>query len=68
MKTITRTSDLVETTDCLEAVGVLRGWKNFLFIIVAVCLFLQQGSFWLVDMGYTKPDDRTTGSVSVTVA
>jgi len=63
-----KASDLVETTDCLEAVGVLRGWKNFLFIIVAVCLFLQQGSFWLANLGYTKPDDRTAGSLSVAPA
>jgi len=44
-------SDLVDTTDCLEAIGVFRGWKNFLFIIVAACLFLLQVSFWLVDRG-----------------
>jgi len=63
-----RASDLVETTDCLEAVGVLRGWKNFLFIIVAVCLLLQQASFWLVDVGYIRPDGRSAGSVSAAAA
>ncbi len=60
--------NLVQTTDCLEAVGVLRGWKNFLFIIIAVCLFLQQASFWLVNMGYIKPNGQTTGSLSVAAA
>ena len=45
---------LVETTDCLEAVGVCRGWKNFLFVIVALCLLFLQTSFWLVDTGYIK--------------
>ena len=43
--------DLVDSTDCLEAVGVFRGWKNFLFIIIALCLFLLQVSFWIVDRG-----------------
>jgi hypothetical protein len=50
---------LVETTDCLEAVGVFKGWKNFLFIIVLLCLLLVQVSFWLVDTGYVKPREDT---------
>ena len=44
--------NLVDTTDCLEAIGVFRGWKNFLFIIVILCLLLLQISFWLVDAGW----------------
>jgi len=32
-------SSLVDTTDCLEAVGVFRGWKNFLFVI-SLCSLL----------------------------
>jgi len=47
---------LVETTDCLEAVGVFRGWKNFLFAIVVLCLVLLQLSFWAVDIGYIEAD------------
>ena len=27
-------SSLVDTTDCLEGVGVFRGWKNFLFVMI----------------------------------
>ena len=41
----------VETTDCLEAVGVFRGWKNFFFVIVLICLLLVQIAFWFVDLG-----------------
>ena len=26
--------NMIETTDCLEAVGVFRGWKNFFFLVV----------------------------------
>jgi len=47
-------SDLLDTTDCLEAVGVFRGWKNFLFVVIALCLLLLQVSFWLVNTGYIK--------------
>lgn len=43
--------DLLDTTDCLEAVGVFKGWKNFFFVIMVLCLLLQQASFWVVDRG-----------------
>jgi len=52
-------SSLVDTTDCLEAVGVFRGWKNFLFVISLCCLLLLQASFWLVKTGYVKAADET---------
>jgi len=44
-------SHMIETTDCLEAVGVFRGWKNFFFLMVVVCLVLAQVCFWLVNLG-----------------
>ena len=51
--------NLIDTTDCLEAVGVFRGWKNFLFAIVIVCLLLLQICFWLVNTGYVKAGNDT---------
>ena len=39
---------LVDTTDSLEAIGVFKWWKNFLFIILLVCMLLTQVSFWVV--------------------
>jgi hypothetical protein len=45
-------NNLLDTTDCLEAVGVFRGWKNFLFIIIVLCLLLLQICFWAVNSGY----------------
>jgi len=51
------TKKLIDTTDCLEAVGVFRGWKNFLFVLIIICLLLVQASFWLIDLGYTKSID-----------
>ena len=47
-------SSLLDTTDCLEAIGVFRGWKNFLFVITIICLLLLQGAFWLVNGGIVK--------------
>ncbi|UCD49124.1 MAG: hypothetical protein JSW27_16510 [Phycisphaerales bacterium] len=47
-------SHMIETTDCLEAVGVFRGWKNFFFLTVVICLVLAQVSFWLVDLGFVS--------------
>ncbi len=49
---------MVDTTDCLEAVGICRGWKNFLFVIVLLCLLILQLSFWLVDRGCIKSQDE----------
>jgi hypothetical protein len=47
-------TNLIDTTDCLEAVSVLRGWKNFLFAITILCLLLSQSAFWLVTTGAVK--------------
>jgi len=45
---------MIDITDCLEAVSVFRGWKNFFFLILVICLLLAQASFWLVDRGIVK--------------
>ncbi|RKY25296.1 MAG: hypothetical protein DRP62_01605 [Planctomycetota bacterium] len=50
--------NLLDTTDSLEAVGVFRGWKNFLFIIVMASLLLLQVSFWVVNTGYVTSGDK----------
>jgi hypothetical protein len=52
-----RTSNLVDTTDCLEAVSVIRCWKNFLFIIVILGMVLLQGLFWMMNLKLVKPDE-----------
>jgi hypothetical protein len=51
----TKQNNLLDTTDCLEAVGVFRGWKNFFFVIALLCLIVLQASFWLVDRGCIAP-------------
>lgn len=49
--------NLIDTTDCLEAVGVFRVWKNIFFIITVFFLILLQLSFWLVNTGYVKAEE-----------
>jgi hypothetical protein len=56
---------LLDTTDCLEAVGVLRGWKNFLFLVIVVCLLLLQVLFWVVNFELVKADGETVDSEQV---
>lgn len=64
-------SSLLDTTDCLEAIGVFRGWKNFFCVIVIICLLLLQISFWVVKLGYIRgecPGGKTQiGLTSVAV-
>ena len=45
-------NNLLDTTDCLEAVGVFKGWKNLFFVIIIICLLLLQICFWLVNIGW----------------
>ena len=42
--------NLLDTTDCLEAVGVFRAWKNGMFVISVLCLVLLQILFWAVNL------------------
>ena len=60
--------NLIDTTDCLEAISVFRGWKNFLFIVVLLCLLLLQASFWLVNTGYVTTEQVSSDKVSAIVA
>jgi len=55
--------NLIDTTDCLEAVEVFKGWKNLLFLIILICLLMLQGIFWLVDTGCVKTCDDNAQTV-----
>ncbi|MCX5632934.1 MAG: hypothetical protein NTW93_04565 [Phycisphaerae bacterium] len=45
---------LIETTDCLEAIGTLKSNKNFFFLVCFLCLLILQGIFWLVPTQYVE--------------
>ncbi|MHC4221006.1 MAG: hypothetical protein ACYST9_01180 [Planctomycetota bacterium] len=53
----TNQNNLVDTTDCLEAIGVIKCWKNGLFWTAFFALLLLQVTFWIVDLGCVKTDD-----------
>ncbi len=59
---------LLDTTDALEAVGVFRGWKNFMFLIVLLCLLIVQGAFWLVNTGSVKLGPKAEAGDKVMVS
>ena len=52
-------NDLIETTDCLEAISVFRGWRNAFFVVVLICLLLIQVAFWLVDRNVVRANGGT---------
>jgi hypothetical protein len=60
----TRQNDWIETTDSLEAVEAIRGWKNFFFVITLIALLLVQIIFWLANSGIilanTGTNQKTT--------
>ena len=56
--------NLLDTTDCLEAVGVFKGWKNFFFIILILCIAILQACFWLVDLGMIPISSSADGEIS----
>ncbi len=60
-----KTTDMVNTTDCLEAVNAFKGTKNFLFFIILICLVLLQATFWLQELGYIDKAVCTDGEEGV---
>jgi hypothetical protein len=56
-----RMGNLVDTTDCLEAVSAIKFWKNFLFLIILLSLLLVQGSFWVMNLHLVKGDNVVLG-------
>jgi len=55
-----RTSGIVDTTDCLEAVGVIRCWKNILFILILASMILLLLTFWAVDLKWVRSEEAIT--------
>ena len=63
---------LLETTDCLEAIGTLKSNKNLFFFLCLICLLALQGCFWLmacnhVNYGATEPNNMAVEKASHTV-
>lgn len=52
MSEFEKRGDIVDTTDCLEAISAMKGMKNWLFVLVFLGLVVLQGIFWLNYLGY----------------
>lgn len=64
---------LLETTDCLEAIGTLKSNKNLFFFVCLFCLLLLQASFWLmasnhVNIKETKAEQQSDITVQTAAA
>ena len=57
-----KTTDIVDTTDCLEAVSAFKGMKNFLFTVSVICLILLQLCFILDRLGYIDKSECLCGN------
>lgn len=58
-KTIAREMGLLLKSDYLKAAFVFRRWKNLLFLIMLLCILLNQASFWLVITGQVGITENT---------
>jgi hypothetical protein len=58
-KPIPRQKGLYLRSDCLKAACVFRRWKNLLFVIMLLCLLLNQVSFWLISTGQIEITENT---------
>jgi hypothetical protein len=51
--------------DCLKAAYVFRRWKNLLFLVLLLCLLLNQASFWLISTGQVEMTKNPNTALSV---
>jgi len=52
--------EMIDTTDCLEAVSVMKGMKNLFFWLLLLSLLASQGVFWLNRLGLIDSVDCPT--------
>jgi hypothetical protein len=57
-----RQDQLLETTDCLEAIGTLKNAKNLFFFVSFICLLILQAIFWLTPTKYIELPNETAQS------
>ncbi|MFA6186590.1 MAG: hypothetical protein WC770_05185 [Phycisphaerae bacterium] len=62
---IKKQDQLLETTDCLEAIGTLKSSKNLFFFIIFLCLLILQTIFWLIPTRYVvRPGQESQKDVA----
>lgn len=63
-----RQKELVDTTDCLEAVGVFKCWKNLFFVVILLGLLLLGLCFWVLDLGLVSAQQQDEQAVTAQTA
>ncbi|MHB0947203.1 MAG: hypothetical protein ACYC3B_08525 [Sedimentisphaerales bacterium] len=62
---IKKQEQLLETTDCLEAIGTLKSGKNLFFFIIFLCLLILQAIFWLMPTKYVvRPGEESQKDIA----
>lgn len=62
---IKKQEQLLETTDCLEAIGTLKSGKNLFFFIIFLCLLILQTIFWLMPTRYVaRPGEESQKDIA----
>ena len=57
-ETDNKEKNLIDATDSLEAITVIKCWKNGFFIAIIICLLSIEALFWLLNSGYVKTTDQ----------
>ena len=45
-------TDMIDTTDSLEAINVFKSMKNFMFLVIILCLLVSSAVFWADRAGW----------------
>ncbi len=59
------TQEMIDTTDSLEAVSVMKGMKNFVFWVLLAALVVLQIVFWMHRGGLIDPAEKTAVDTGV---
>ncbi len=51
-------TDMIDTTDCLEAINVFKSMKNFMFLVIILCLLVSSAVFWADRAGWIDKSGR----------
>jgi hypothetical protein len=54
--------EMIDTTDSLEAITVMKGMKNFLFFGLLMAMLVSQAMFWMDRLGRIEKSDCTACS------
>ena len=60
-------TDMIDTTDCLEAINAFKSVKNFMFAAIILCLLVSGAVFWADQAGWIDKSGCVCGNAVCTV-